>query len=267
MAAVLPDTHRATRRAQHHAPVFRHTPVHRAIRAHGRAFADGKRHARIDDSLRFARTNAHIEQGPVRRIDAQCLRQTPRSPASIGQPGSSVRLCAGPLDSSDHCAGSCCQSTGATKVSLPRKLSAPWSAVGVSREPRRRDPPAKPRMMQQIGVAHTLHALLQTKMTVCQERILLARMEQSRIPPPQPTVRRPRGARGSVPAACAWPCRDSIAGPSPSGARVRMVISLWSKLVPPSAVIRYTQSPMRYRCGPSAHTASTPYPVQRTVLP
>ena len=38
-------------------------------------------------------------------------------------------------------------------------------------------------MMQQIGVAHTLHALLQTQMPVRQERILLARMEQSRIPP------------------------------------------------------------------------------------
>ena len=46
-----------------------------------------------------------------------------------------------------------------------------------------RDPPAEPWMMQQIGVAHTLHALLQTQMPVRQERILLARMEQSRIPP------------------------------------------------------------------------------------
>ena len=32
-------------------------------------------------------------------------------------------------------------------------------------------------MMQQIGVAHTLHALLQTQMPVRQERVLLARME------------------------------------------------------------------------------------------
>ena len=91
-----------------------------------------------------ASTTACDSHGPMRmssRVPSAasmrnvCARR-PAPPASTGQPGSSVRLCAGPLDSNDHCAGSCCHSTGATKVSLPKKLSAPWSAVGVSREPR-----------------------------------------------------------------------------------------------------------------------------------
>ncbi len=62
MATVLPDAQRNTRWAQHDASVFRHTPVHHTIRSHGGGcdLEDGKRHARIADSLRFARLDAHV---------------------------------------------------------------------------------------------------------------------------------------------------------------------------------------------------------------
>ena len=44
----------------------------------------------------------------------------------------------------------------------------------------------------------------------------------------------------------------------PSGLVARATLTLWPRSVPPSAITRYHQSPMRYRCGASGNWPPTP---------
>ena len=98
-----------------------------------------------------------------------------------------------------------------------------------------REQPADGRMQQQIGVPNALDRLPRSQMTVCEDRIAFASLKQPVIVTHHAsfTVTRrlnPDILRGKV--------LLKTAAANPRGACVRIIISLCSKLVPPSAVIR-----------------------------
>lgn len=93
-------------------------------------------------------------------------------------------------------------------------------------------------MQQQIGVPNALDRLPRSQMTVCEDRIAFASLKQPVIVTHHASFTVTRRLNPDILRGKVLLKTGRAPAANPRGACVRIIISLCSKLVPPSAVIR-----------------------------